>query len=60
VKSTPAEFDARQLRLLDALGIAVLERWVAAPTPAPDLATARVVPFDRLWSELDRLEPSRH
>jgi uncharacterized protein len=60
VKSTPAEFDARQLRLLDALGIAVLERWVAAPTPAPDLVTARVVPFDRLWSELDRLEPSRH
>jgi len=57
VKSTPAEFDDRQLRLLDTLGIRIVERWVATPTPAPDLATARVVPFDRLWIELDRLEP---
>lgn len=60
VKSTPAEFDARQLRLLDTLGITIVERWVATPTQAPDLATARVVPFDRLWTELDRLEPRRH
>lgn len=60
VKSTPAEFDARQLRLLDTLGITIVERWVATPTQAPDLATARVVPFDRLWTELDRLEPLRH
>lgn len=59
VKSTPAEFDARQLRLLDTLGITIVERWVATPTQAPDLATARVVPFDRLWTELDRLEPRR-
>jgi predicted AAA+ superfamily ATPase len=60
VKSTPTELDKRQLRLLDTLGITVVERWVATPTPAPDLATARVVPFDRLWNELDRLEPVRH
>jgi predicted AAA+ superfamily ATPase len=58
VKSTPTEFDARQLRLLDTLGITVVERWVATPTPAPDLATARVVPFDQLWNELDRFEPA--
>lgn len=57
VKSTPAELDGRQLRLLDTLGLTIVERWVATPTPAPDLATARVVPFDRLWAELDRLEP---
>jgi hypothetical protein len=59
VKSTPREFDSRQLRLLDTLGLSIVERWVATPTPAPDLATARVVPFDRLWAELDRLEPVR-
>lgn len=58
VKSTPAELDGRQLRLLDTLGLTIVERWVATPTPAPDLATARVVPFDRLWAELDRLEPA--
>jgi hypothetical protein len=34
--------------MLDALGLSIVERWVAKPTPAPDLATARVVPFDRL------------
>ena len=59
VKSTPAEFDMRQLRLLDSLGITIAERWVATPAPASDLTTARVVPFDRLWHELDRLEPAR-
>jgi hypothetical protein len=59
VKSTPVEFDGRQLRLLDTLGLTIVERWVATPTPAPDLATARVVPFDRLWAELDRVEPRR-
>ena len=59
VKSTPQEFDSRQLRLLDTLGLSIVERWVATPTPAPDLTTARVVPFNRLWAELDRLEPAR-
>lgn len=58
VKSSPGDFDRRQLRLLDTLGIRIVERWVATPTPAPDLATARVVPFDRLWHELARLEHS--
>lgn len=57
VKTTAEEFDRRQLRLLDTLGLTIVERWVASPTPAPDLATARVVTFDRLWHELDRLEP---
>jgi hypothetical protein len=41
VKTTPEDFDRRQLRLLDTLGLAIVERWVAAPTPAPDLAAAR-------------------
>lgn len=59
VKLTPTEIDTRQLRLLETLGITIVERWVATPTPAPDLATARVVTFDRLWHELDRLEPRR-
>ena len=57
VKSSPIDFDRRQLRLLDTLGLEIVERWVATPTPAPDLQTARVVPFDRLWTELERLEP---
>lgn len=57
VKSTPCNFDRHQLRLLDTLGITIAERWIASPTPAPDLPTARVVPLERLWSELDRLEP---
>jgi predicted AAA+ superfamily ATPase len=57
VKTTPVDFDRRQLRLLDTLGLTIVERWIATPTPAPDLATARVVTFDRLWHELDRLEP---
>ncbi len=48
VKSTPTEFDAKQRRLLETLGIAVVDRWVATPTPAPGLTTARVVPFDEL------------
>jgi len=56
VKTTPEDFDSRQLRLLDTLGLTIVERWVASPTPAPDLATARVVTFDRLWHELNRLE----
>jgi len=56
VKTTLEEFDSRQLRLLDTLGLTIVERWVASPTPAPDLATARVVTFDRLWHELNRLE----
>lgn len=59
VKSSPIDFDRRQLRLLDTLGLEIVERWVATPTPAPDLQTARVVPFDRLWTELERLEPVR-
>jgi hypothetical protein len=59
VKSTPQEFDSRQLRLLDTLGLSIVERWVATPTPAPDLTTARLVPFNCLWAELDRLEPAR-
>jgi uncharacterized protein len=59
VKSVPCDFDGRQLRLLDSLGLEIVDRWVACPTPAPDLATARVVTFDRLWEELDRLEPNR-
>lgn len=55
VKSSPSDFDRRQLRLLETLGLTIVERWVATPSPAPDLQTARVVPFDRLWTELDRL-----
>ena len=56
-KTTAEELDARQLRLLDTLGLTIVERWVGSPTQAPDLATTRVVTFDRLWHELDRLEP---
>ena len=44
VKSTPTELDKRQLRLLDTLGITVVERWVATPTPA---RTARRPTVDR-------------
>lgn len=55
VKSSPSDFDRRQLRLLETLGLTIVERWVATPSPAPDLQTARVVPLDRLWTELDRL-----
>jgi predicted AAA+ superfamily ATPase len=57
VKSTPCDFDRRQLRLLDTLGLTIVERWIVSPTPAPDFETARVVTLDRVWQELDRLEP---
>jgi hypothetical protein len=57
VKSTPSDFDRRQLRLLDTLGLTIVERWIVSPTPAPDFETARVVTLDRVWQELDRLEP---
>jgi predicted AAA+ superfamily ATPase len=59
VKTVACDFDRRQLKLLDSLGLSIVERWVACPTPAPDLPTARVVTFDRIWQELHRLEPNR-
>lgn len=59
IKSSACDFDRRQLRLLDSLGLNIVERWVVTPAPAPDHAMAKVVPFSRIWHELDRLEPAR-
>lgn len=59
IKSTPCDFDRRQLRLLETLDLNIIEHWVVTPSPAPDLARARVVPFTRIWHELDRLEPAK-
>jgi len=59
VKSAPCGFDARQLRLLDSLGLNVVERWVVTPSGGEHHATAKIVPFTGIWAELDRLEPAR-
>jgi predicted AAA+ superfamily ATPase len=59
VKSAAAGFDRRQVRLLETLGLDVVERWVVTPAGGRGDATARMVPFARIWDELDRLEPSR-
>lgn len=57
VKSAPTGFDKPQLRLLDTLGLNVVERWVVTPSGGESQATAKVVPFTAIWDELDRLEP---
>lgn len=57
VKSAPCGFDNRQLRLLDSLGLNVVERWVVTPTGGGSQPTAKVVPFTDIWDELGRLEP---
>ena len=59
VKSSPGGFDARQQRLLDSLGLNIVERWVVTPTAGGTDETSKVVPFTRIWGELDRLEPAR-
>ena len=59
VKSSPCGFDRRQLRLLDSLGLNVVERWVVTPVGSGTDDTSKVVPFTRIWQELDRLEPAR-
>lgn len=58
VKSSVTGFDKPQLRLLDTLGLNVVERWVVTPSGGESQATAKVVPFTGIWGELDRLEPS--
>mgnify|MGYP003340616925 CR=1 FL=1 len=59
VKSSPGGFDARQQRLLDSLGLNIVERWVVTPTAGGTDETSKVVPFTGIWRELDRLEPAR-
>jgi len=58
VKSAATGFDKPQLRLLDTLGLNVVERWVVTPSGGESQATAKVVPFTGIWDELDRVEPS--
>lgn len=58
VKSAAGAFDRRQVRLLDSLGLDIVERWVVTPVGGQGDATARVVPFTQIWHELDRLEPA--
>lgn len=53
IKSTPEDFSAAQLRLLDSLKLNIVQRWVVSPTAAPSFEHARVVPLDELWRALD-------
>ena len=59
IKSSPGGFDARQHRLLDSLGLNIVERWVVTPTAGGTDESSKVVPFTRIWRELDRLQPAR-
>ena len=59
VKSAPCGFDKPQLRLLDSLRLDVVERWVVTPAGDGSRGSEKVVPFTRIWEELDRVEPMR-
>lgn len=55
VKTTPQDFRPEQIRLLDGLGLNIIERWVVSPTPAPPFAFSRVVTLHNIWEQLRQL-----
>lgn len=52
VKTTPTDFTARQLKLLDGLGINIVERWIVAPKRSTDFAHSKVVPLGAVFEQL--------
>ncbi|MEY4617511.1 MAG: hypothetical protein RJB66_2471 [Pseudomonadota bacterium] len=55
VKVTPVDWEPKQHQIIDSLGIDVSHRWVLTPSKKTVFATAKVVEFGELWSELDKL-----
>ncbi|MCM2324488.1 MAG: DUF4143 domain-containing protein, partial [Oligoflexia bacterium] len=54
VKTSPSDYSEAQLKLLDSLGVTIVDRWVLALNRASDLPRSRVIPLERIHEALER------
>jgi predicted AAA+ superfamily ATPase len=56
IKSTALPFSKEQNRLLESVDLNIMERWVIASTTTEvQIPETRVVAFDQIWNELNRV-----
>lgn len=55
VKLTPQSLEDKQHKLIDSLGLNVIERWVMTPTQGASIPSVKVVEFQNIWGELNKL-----
>lgn len=55
IKVTPQEWSEQQHKLIDSLGLNVVERWILSPTEGAMIPNNKIVHFNDIWNELDRL-----
>ncbi|MCM2279312.1 MAG: ATP-binding protein [Oligoflexia bacterium] len=54
VKTTPSDYSEAQLKMLDSLGVMIVDRWVLTLNRASDLPRSRVIPLERIHQALER------
>ncbi len=55
VKVTPKPWDDKQHQLIDSLGLNVIEKWILTPTRNSLLPNSKIVEFQNIWIEFDKL-----
>lgn len=55
VKVTPQAWDEKQHQLINSLGIEVIERWTLTPTKGSMVPQTKIIVFDDIWTELDKI-----
>jgi hypothetical protein len=54
-KTTPIDLTAHQIQLLDSLKLNIVDKWIVSSVCAPRFTNARVVFFDQIFKELEKV-----
>lgn len=55
IKTTPIDLTFKQLKLLDSLGLNIVEKWIVTGSYSPDFEQARVISIENLFDELEKV-----
>jgi len=57
VKTTPTDFNEKQLKLLNSVKLNILEKWILTPTENSEFnfKNSRVISFDQIFNELKKI-----